>query len=183
LIVDGNIVQPSPAASFERISVPSMREAQRLVASTRRKLIDLPGTPQQLTVYGAIIAYTASGISDAEIGVALGISAEQVAQIKRTPAYQSMEHSVIEAARRVAENEVQQILASKEKKAATRLTELVDSVDEKIALTAARDVLDRRGHKPSDKIDVRQQMESTFRIVIEDKRHIPELQKLIDAEV
>jgi hypothetical protein len=44
-------------------------------------------------------------------------------------------------------------------------------------------VLDRRGHKPSDKIDVRQQMESTFRIVIEDKRHIPELQKLIDAEV
>jgi transposase len=180
--VDGSIVQPSPAASFERINVPSMREAQRLVANTRRKLIDLPGTPQQLTAYGAIIAYTASGISDAEIGVALGISAAQVAQIKSTPAYQSMEHSVIEAARKVAEHEVQKILASKETKAATRLTELVESVDEKVALTAARDVLDRRGHKPAEKVDVRQQMESTFRIVVEDRRNIPELHNIIDME-
>jgi transposase len=180
--VDGRTVQPSAVATFERINVPSMREAQRLVASTRRKLIDLPGTPQQLTAYGAIIAYTASGISNAEIGVALGISAEQVAQIKRTAAYQSMEHSVIEAARRVAEHEVQQILASKETKAATRLTELVESVDEKVALTAARDVLDRRGHKPAEKVDVRQQMESTFRIVVEDRRNIPELHNIIDME-
>jgi len=183
LVVGDRVVQPSTITTFERINVPSLREAQRLVTSTRRKLVDLPGTPQQLSTYGAIIAYTASGISDAEIGVALGITAEQVAAIKRTPSYLAMESYVIEAARRVAENEVQQILAAKEKKAATRLAELVDSVDEKIALTAARDVLDRRGHKPSDKVDVRQQMESTFRIVIEDKRHIPELQKLIDAEV
>jgi DNA-binding transcriptional MerR regulator len=155
-----------------------MREAQRLVTTTRRKLADLPGTTEQLSMYGAIIAFTASGISDAEIAVALQIPQQQVAAIKQSGPYRAMESSVIEAAKAVAEAEVQRVLAEKEHKAAQRLTELVDSVDEKIALTAARDVLDRRGHTAAQRVDIRQQMENTFRIVVEDRRATP----VIDME-
>jgi hypothetical protein len=65
---------------------------------------------------------------------------------------------------------VQDILAQGEVKAANRVVDLIDTQDEKVALAAANSVLDRRGHKAADKLDIRTQMLNTFRIEVVDKR-------------
>jgi hypothetical protein len=47
---------------------------------------------------------------------------------------------------------------------------LVESDDERTALSAAKDVLDRGGHKAAEKVDIRTQMTNLFRIEVVDKR-------------
>ena len=167
---DGTVVKPTVASTFRRIEVPNATQAQRLVSSTRRKLADLPALPKQLNALSSILVYTASGLSDNEIALALGADASQIIAIRETEAYKQLETLIMEAARETARNDVQAILAQQEIKSAEKIGELIDSSDEKIALAASKDILDRRGHTPAQKIDIRQQMESTFRIEVVDKR-------------
>lgn len=78
---------------------------------------------------------------------------------------------MISAAKEQSSNEVQDILATGEIKAAQRLVSLVEEpVDLKVALAATNSLLDRRGHKASEKVDIRNEMVNTFRIEYVDKR-------------
>lgn len=175
---DGTLVQPSVPRMFSRVQVPSATEAQRLVASTRRKLADLPALPKQLNSYSVVLVYTASGLADAEIAVATGFTEEQIKALREHDGYRALEQMVLKAAKEEATSAVKSILVQGEQKAATRIVEMVDSEDEKIALAAAKDLLDRGGHKPRDEVDVRVDMMNTFRIAVVDRRN----EKVIDVE-
>lgn len=169
-IGDGIIVMPTASQSFARVEVPSNTQAQRLVANTKRKLLDMPAIPQQLNAYAVLLVYTASGLSDAEIGVAMSITSSQIARLRAHDAYKQLEAFMIEAVREQSKDDVTAILAGAEVTAATKIKDLVSSDDEKMALAAAKDVLDRRGHTPKQQIDIRGEMLNTFRIEYVDKR-------------
>ena len=167
---DGTVIEPSVANTFTRVAIPSNTQAQRLVSNTNRKLAELPAMPKQLNSYAAILVYTASGLSDDEISVATKFTREQIALLRSQPAYQQLESFIIDAVRQEAAEEVKSILVSGEVKAAHRVIELVDSEDDKVALAASKDLLDRGGHKPADKLDIRAEMMQSFRIEVVDKR-------------
>ena len=166
----GMLIHPTTAATFSRVQVPSSTEAVRLVASTRRKLADLPALPKQLNTYSVVLVYTASGLSDEEISAATGFDKEQIAHIRSQPAYAALQEFVVEAAKNDAAEEVKTILRKGVTKAAKRVVELADSEDEKVALAASKDLLDRNGHAPKQQVDIRNEMMSTFRIEVVDKR-------------
>lgn len=172
VLPDGTHVAPSTAQTFSRIEVPSNSTAQRLVASTRRKLADLPALPKQMNSYAVVLCYTASGLSDAEISVATGFTEQQVRAIRVQPAYASLEALVIGAVKDQAASEVKDILVSGERKAAEKIVKLADSHDERTALAASREILHMGGHKAAEKVDIRTQMMSTFRIEVVDKREV-----------
>lgn len=180
MLGDGSAIPPSTAQTFARIEVPSNSQAQRLVTSTRRKLIDLPALPKQMNSFAVLLVYTASGLNDNEIATATGLSVAQIVKLREHPAYAQLEQYVIEAAREQSKGEVTAILAQKEVRAAERVGELVDSEDEKVALAAANSVLDRRGHTPKQQVDINVEMRKTFRIEYVDKRGEP---PVIDMEV
>lgn len=181
LQVGGGIaIPPSASQTFNRVEVPSNTQAQRLVSSTRRKLVDLPALPKQMNAYAAILVYSASGLSHAEIAVATGFSAEQVKALQEHPAYTQLEKYIFDAVREQSKADVVAILSEKEVRAAERVGELVDSADEKVALAAANSVLDRRGHNAKQQIDIRTEMMNTFRIEYVDRRGEP---AVIDMEV
>lgn len=180
MLGDGSAIPPSTAQTFTRIEVPSNSQAQRLVTSTRRKLIDLPALPKQMNSFAVLLVYTASGLNDNEIATATGMSVAQIVKLREHPAYAQLEQYVIEAAREQSKGEVTAILAQKEVRAAERVGELVDSEDEKVALAAANSVLDRRGHTPKQQVDINVEMRKTFRIEYVDKRGEP---PVIDMEV
>lgn len=180
MMEDGSIVLPSTAQTFGIVEVPNSSEAKRLVSSTRRKLIDLPALPQQMNAYSVLLVYTASGLSDNEAAVAMGVSASQIQRMRSSPIYQQLETFVLEAAKEQASEEVAGILAQGERKAAERVVALADSIDEKVALAASKDILDRRGHNAKQQIDIRQEMLNTFRIELVDKRNEPTV--VIDVE-
>jgi len=168
---DGTAIAPSVASTFTHVAIPSNTQAQRLVSNTNRKLAELPALPKQLNSYAAILVYTASGLSDDEISVATKFTREQIALLRSQPAYTQLESFIIDAVKQEAAAEVKSILASGEIKAATRVIELVDSEDDKVALAASKDLLDRGGHKAVEKIDIRADMLNTFRIEVVDKRN------------
>jgi hypothetical protein len=167
---DGTVVVPSVASTFTRVAVPSNSQAQRLVSNTHRKLAELPALPKQLNSYAAILVYTASGLSDAEISVATKFTVEQITLLRAQPAYSQLEQFIIETVKQEAATEVKSILLNGEVKAATRVVELIDSEDDKVALAASKDLLDRGGHKAAEKLDIRADMLNTFRIEVVDKR-------------
>jgi len=169
-LADGTVIEPSIANTFTRVAIPSNSEARRLVSNTNRKLAELPALPKQLNSYAAILVYTASGLSDDEISVATKFTREQIAVLRAQPAYTQLESFIIDAVRQEAATEVKSILVSGEVKAAHRVIELVDSEDDKVALAASKDLLDRGGHKPADKLDIRAEMMQSFRIEVVDKR-------------
>lgn len=169
-LADGTVVVPSVSSSFARVEIPSVTAASRIVASTRRKLAELPAVPKQMSTYSTILVYTASGLSDDEISVATKLTREQIEHIRAQPAYAELESFIVEAVRSEAANEVKAILVKGEVRAATKVIELVDSEDDKVALAASKDLLDRGGHKAAEKIDIRADMMQTFRIEVVDKR-------------
>lgn len=179
LIGDGQSIAPTTAQTFARIEVPSNSQAQRLVTSTRRKLIDLPALPKQMNSFAVLLVYTASGLNDNEIATATGLSTAQIVKLREHQAYAQLEQYVLEAAREQSKEQVAEILAAGEKKAAEKIVALADSEDEKVALAASKDVLDRRGHTPKQQVDINVEMRKTFRIEYVDKRGEP---PIIDME-
>jgi hypothetical protein len=179
MLDDGTSLPPSSIQTFARIEIPSNTAAQRLVSNTNRKLADLPALPEQMNSFAAILVYTASGLSDSEISIALGLKATQIKRMREHSTYQQLESYMIDAVREQSKQNVVSILAEKEIKAAERVGELVDSLDEKVALAASKDILDRRGHAPKQQVDVRAEMMNTFRIEVVDKR---DAKSIIDVE-
>ncbi len=170
LLLDGHAPVNTKQSFAGYTPVATNTEAQALVTSTRRKLLEMPGTPAQLNGWSAVLVYTASGLDDNEIALALRITPTQVRNIRKQPGYQQLEQFMISAAKEQSASQVQDILAGAEVKAAQKLGSLVDSMDEKVALAATNSLLDRRGHKAAEKIDLRTQMVNTFRIEYVDKR-------------
>mgnify|MGYP007071567156 CR=1 FL=1 len=171
LLIDGNAPVSTKQSFAGYTPVATNTEAQALVTSTRRKLLEMPGTPAQLNGWSVVLVYTASGLDDNEIALALRITPNQVRNIRKQPGYQQLEQFMISAAKEQSANDVQNILASGEIKAANRLVALVDEpVDGKLALAAVNSLLDRRGHKAAEKVDIRNEMINTFRIEYVDKR-------------
>jgi hypothetical protein len=179
VVSDGVAIAPTASHGFARIEVPSNSKAQRLVTGTRRKLLDLPLPTKQMNSFAVVLVYTASGLSDSEIALATKLSIEQIAHIRKQAAYQQLEEYVTSAVMEQSKNDVAAILAEKEVKAAEKIGDLVESLDEKVALAASKDILDRRGHTPKQQIDLRAEMLNTFRIEYVDKRGEP---PVIDME-
>lgn len=167
------MIRPTVAKTFKGIEVPSNSVAQRIVSSTRRKLADLPAVPKQLNSIAAILVYTASGLSDAEISVATGFTVDQIKHLRNHPAYTALESNVIEAARNDAQDRIRNMLADNEVKAVKRIVDLIDLDDPKIALAAAKDVLDRGGIRQKEVVDHRHQMDGAFVIEVVDQRNEP----------
>jgi hypothetical protein len=181
LLADGTVIVPSVASTFTRTAIPSNSQAQRLVSNTHRKLVELPALPKQINSYAAILVYTASGLSDAEISVATKFTIAQITLLRSQPAYAQLEQFIIETVKQEAAGEVKSILLNGEVKAATKVVELIDSIDDKVALAASKDLLDRGGHKAAEKLDIRADMMNTFRIEVVDKRNaVPTIDMEID---
>jgi hypothetical protein len=130
----------------------------------------MPALPKQLNSFSALLVYTMSGLSDDEISVATGFTRDQIAWMRSQSAYNQLQAYMVEAVREQAQDDVKSILVAGTRRAANRVVDLVDSEDDKVALAAAKDLLDRDGHKAAEKLDIRATMMNTFRIEVVDKR-------------
>jgi hypothetical protein len=142
--VINEVVVPKPAAQFTT-EVQSGRAATRTLAKMHRKLSDLPDLPQKMNPIAAILAYSAIGLSDADIATALGASEEQVKVLKASELFTQLnemfDRTVFEDARRNARH----IVANASNKAAERMVAAIDSTDESVAVVASREIMKTAG--------------------------------------
>lgn len=163
-LADGTLVYPGgktvkPQREPQMVEVPSNTKAQRLVAATRRKLVDLPAVPKQMNIMSVVIMYTLLGIQDHEIALATELTVDQIKLIKEHEIYGRLMEDVATNIIAQDTNELQTIIASHAKAAVGKIVEHLDNEDGKTSLGAAKDLLDRAGYRPADQVEHRHTME------------------------
>lgn len=109
----------------------------------RRYLDDLPLPPTQSRAVAVVAAYKFFGLSDADIAHTLSTTTENVRAVCDSEAYSTFVDAILQNVREHDLDKVRKKINDAALTAANRITQMVDSRDEKIALTASKDVLDR----------------------------------------
>jgi len=167
VLADGTVIDPSTGKKKrpEYLEVPSNREAVAVIAETRRKLSDLPDVPERMNVVSTILSYHLFGLTDDEISIAIKLPVTRVVAIKMLEAFTKMQEAVMDRMVEKDKGAVAQVLEGAAVTGANTIVHLMQHAeDEKVQLTAAKDVLDRNGHRPADILEVRHSMTNSLTI-------------------
>ena len=146
------------------IEVPTNMEAVAEVTRVRKRIGDLPLPPKQLNAVSTVAMYYLFGLSDIDIAYATGLTEAQVGSLRTHEAFDAM---IAEARRNVLAEDgavVRSMLEKNAVGAAQRVVSLLNSYDEKVQIVAAKDILDRAGHRPADVVEHRHKVEGGLRI-------------------
>lgn len=164
-LADGTLINPEtgrPIRSY--FEVPSHSNAVREITAVRRRLTDLPVPPKQLNPVSLVVLYNLIGLDEGDIAVATGLSHEQVLRVQQSDAFRDIQSTVIDSIAKQDADDVRQLFSRYSTNAANRVVELMNEGDDKVALNAAKDVLDRAGHRPADVVEHRMKVEGGLRI-------------------
>lgn len=134
------IAVAQPAAQIGR-EIESGRSAQRTLERMHRKLVDLPESGDKMNAICAVMAYSAVGIKDEDIAVALRTTPANIKMLKECEPYKQLAQMFDETVFEDAKKQAKHIIARNADKAATKMVALVDSDDESVAAVASREVL------------------------------------------
>ena len=187
-LADGRMVYPGGRVEQPRtippnlIEVPTHKEAQQLVVNTRRKLADLPDVPRTMNAVSVVLSYTLFGLDEQEVALAINGTEAQVKRIKESAAYQDMHETVVRSILDAETDVIRDIFKQHSRRAANVLVESLHNGTRTEQMFAAKDFLDRAGHRPADIVEHRHQMDGglTIEIVRKDENDKP---PLIDIEV
>lgn len=175
---DGSVQSASPSQAF--IEVPTGEEAVRIVTAARRKLSELPEVPRTMNAISVVLSYTLFGLDDEEIAIATNLSVEQIGRIKVGDAYTQMHDAVVRTVLDSETNVVRELFTKNARNAAQVMVRAMDEGTRADRMAAARDILDRSGHRPSDVVEHRHRMDGG--LVIEIVRRNGAEMPVIDME-
>ena len=185
-LADGRLVYPGgrnlrPDREDEFVEVPTQREAQRIVTQTRRKLSELPEVPRTMNTVGVVLSYTLFGLADDEIAIATGLTLDQIGRIKMSDPFTQMHDAVVRSVLDAETGVVRDLLQRKAYDAAQTMVAALAEGTRADRITAARDILDRSGHRAADVVEHRHRMDGglVIEIVRRDTTAVP----TIDMEV
>ncbi len=170
-LADGRLVMPngdieSEAPKRDFVEVPTHAEAQRIVTATRRKISDLPEVPRTMNAVGIVLSYTMFGLDDEEISVATGLSVEQIGRLKVGDPYTQMHDAIVRSILDTETEVVRDLFTKNAKRAATTVIQALEEGSRSDRMAAAKDILDRSGHRPSDVVEHRHRMDGGLVIEI-----------------
>ena len=168
IMPDGRVKKPSRKPMVE---VPSHSQAQAIVVNTRKRLADLPAVPQTMNAISVVLTYALFGLDDTEIAIATGFSVEQIGRIKTLEAYTQMQSAVVEQLLKNETVSVRSRIAALANSAVNKMEEALTDGPLDIAVSVARDVLDRSGNRAVDVVEHRHKMEGGLVIEVREKKH------------
>lgn len=185
ILADGTKIDPTNGKpirdrkySAEFVEIPRASEAQAIVARSRRAVAELPVPGAQMNALSLVLFYTMWGLSDSDIAVQLGnISVAQIKKIKELPEYASLSKDILDSVLAHEANDIRSVINAH---AMGAVKKVIDTMEEEGALgfAAAKDILDRAGHRPADVVEHKHKMEGGLRIEYiqkSDKETIPAL--------
>jgi hypothetical protein len=131
------------ADTLESKKLKNARARASFGEGKRRYLDDLPLPADQSRAVALVSAYTLFGLNTADIAFIVKTSTDIVEQIKNTKGFVEFIDAMLANVREHDADKVRKKINDSAFKAAEKITELVQSHDEKVSLSAARDVLDR----------------------------------------
>lgn len=184
-LADGRMVYPDGRVGMvgepQLVEVPTHAEAQRIVTAARRKLSDLPEVPRTMNAVSVVLSYTLFGLDDEEIAIATGMTVDQIGRIKVSDPYTQMHEAIVRTVLDSETNVVRELFTKNARSAAQVVVRAMEEGTRADRMAAAKDILDRSGHRPSDVVEHRHRMDGglVIEIVKRDGAQLP----LIDMEV
>lgn len=175
--VDGREIRDKKY-SADYVEIPRASEAQALVAKSRRAVAELPVPGAQMNALSLVLFYSMWGLGDADIALQLGnISVPQIKKIRELPEYQSLSDDILKSVLEFEKDDIRSVINQHARGAVQKV---IDTMEEEGALgfAAAKDILDRAGHRPADVVEHKHKMEGGLRIEYiqkSDKETIPAL--------
>lgn len=184
VLADGTKIDPKTGLRVDvpkYVEVPNNKELKENYAAVQRRLIDLPLPPEKMNGLSVIMMYQMIGLPNYEIAVATGLSEEQIGNITMSDAFADLRQMVVENIHAADDDDIRAIMKTNASLGVQRITQLINSDDEKIAFVAAKDSLDRDGYRPNDVVEHRHKLEGSLTIEVIKRDHSTEA-PVIDVE-
>jgi hypothetical protein len=150
--LDGSIVQDKQEEKY--IEVPNYTDVQRHIVASHTRIADFPVPPKQMTSIGIILFYSMLGVTDHEINGITGLSEEQIGRIRMSDNYSEIQRTFLD---HIVEHDIENVrsmfVEGSRVAASTMISLMKNSESERIQMDAAKDVLDRAGHRPVDVVE------------------------------
>lgn len=124
-----------------------------VVPTARRSIMDLSLSKEQMAMINNVLVYTLWGLPDDEIAIQCNCSQHHLAIIRDLDDYKRMHNAMIDGLREGYTATVQGIMADAAPKAARGIVSNMKSKSADIKMAAMKDVLDRAGHRPADRVE------------------------------
>jgi hypothetical protein len=166
VLADGTVINPKDGKVVDAPSIEDDSVDYRV-----RRLEDLPASPKQMVSLCAIAGLKILGLSDYDTAESTGLTEEQVHVLQLTELYERVLTEVVDGAMKRDLDHVRNTFVRESKDAAKKVVSLFKESDsEHMALAAAKDVLDRAGHRPADVIEHRHTVEGGLTIEYVEKK-------------
>lgn len=124
-----------------------------LVPTARRSIMDLALSPQQMAFINNVLVYTLWGLPDDEIAIQCNCSIHNIHIVRNLDDYKRIHEALVEGLRVAYMSTVQGIMQNAAPQAAKKMVKRINHKSPDISLSAMKDILDRSGHRPSDKVE------------------------------
>ena len=166
LLPNGQRVQKIEADITKSATViKTNTQLQQEDARIRHKIDELPLQTGKMNTISVVLSYYLFGLSTRDISIITKLPEDQVQNIIMLPAFDQMLKAVTKS---IIENDTQDVrdfISKQTKKAASKVVEIMETASPKFALEAAKDLLDRGGHRPVDIVEHVNKMDGELRIV------------------
>jgi len=169
-LADGTIIDPitkkpiaqpdPPEAILEEPTVP----LPTIQSESRRSLHDLTLSAPQMAIINNVLVYTLWGLPDDEIALVCNCTPDDVNIVRSLKEYTDMRDALIEGLRKAYMSQADGIIAQASTLAASIVVGALK--DKRKSFEAAKDVLDRSGHRPTDRNSLNLHVNNEDQLVI-----------------
>lgn len=157
-LADGTLLDPvtrapiSTEARAEGDGVADIPPApvDTITPTTRRSLHDLKLNKRQMAVVNNVLVYTLWGLPDDEIAIQCDCTVDDINTVRGLQEYGTMHDALIGGLRASFSTSAQGIISNAASHAAHLVVSTAKTAKGRLQFDAARDILDRSGHRPAD---------------------------------
>ena len=166
MLSNGQIVNKiEPTNKLVTTKIKTNTKLQEEEARIRHRIDELPLQDGKMNTISVVLSYYLFGLTNNDISIITKIPIEQINNIIMLPAFSEMMDKVTKS---IIENDTENVrdyIQKNTKKAAEKVMQIMETAAPKYALEAAKDILDRGGHRSIDVIEHRNKMDGELRIV------------------
>lgn len=159
------VTKVEPNKYKDALVLKSNTQLQIEEAKARRKIEDLPIQNSKMNTISVVLSYYLFGLSVKDISLITKLPENQISSIIMLPAFDEMMKEVTKAIIEKDTDDVRNYISMQTKAAAKKVVDIMENGPVKYALDAAKDVLDRGGHRPVDIVEHINRMNGELRIV------------------
>lgn len=135
------------------------------IETFQRTLADINVVKAEFNPVMLVLSYAMWGLDEQSIARYLEISVEQVEAIQCSDLYSRTRKEMLEAIRYAEASSIHGYIQSKARAAAKTVVAALASPKEDVSFAAAKDILDRSGFRPVDKVEHTHKFDDDLRIV------------------